>query len=223
MKINVRLLQERSLIVRSGRNGTVSIVQDQVSKAYVALKRPVLREEASLLAEITHPHVPAYYGYLEEERLLLMEWIDGETLEQYLQRRRHLSVRDLHQFFTQLGNVFSLLEARRPPLLYLDLHPGNVMRRQSDGRFFLIDFGGVARCSQRCSHTKLLLRFLTEDLLDSLASPRDAYDQVEAWCDQMSGNLPMSTADLLQEWSTYVSVAFPTLTRVSRAERLPVF
>src|SRR5260370_8391198 len=74
-----------------------------------------------------------------------MSFIEGETLESYLNRSKNgrLSVDKVLYIGIQLASVLSYLHSRKPPIIFRDLKPSNVMRTY-DGQIYLVDFG-IAR------------------------------------------------------------------------------
>src|SRR5207248_2779666 len=103
------------------------------------------KREAFLLAKLMHPNLPAIYDYFEERNCwyLVMSFIEGETLEQYVERVGGLRVDEALQIGIQLCFVLEYLHERQPPIIFRDLKPSNVMRI-SQGQLYLIDFG-IAR------------------------------------------------------------------------------
>ncbi|GCE27166.1 hypothetical protein KDA_26500 [Dictyobacter alpinus] len=104
------------------------------------------KREAVLLATLTHPNLPSIYDYFSENGnwYLVMSFIEGETLEHYLQQRGgSLSIEKVLQIGIQLATVLSFLHTRRPAIVFRDLKPSNVMRTP-EGQIYLIDFG-IAR------------------------------------------------------------------------------
>jgi serine/threonine protein kinase len=103
--------------------------------------------EANLLAGLSHPSLPRIYDHFSEDGhwYLVMEFIEGETLERRLERafNRHLPVKESLELAIQLCKVLEYLHTRQPPIIFRDLKPSNVMLT-SDGSVYLIDFG-IAR------------------------------------------------------------------------------
>src|SRR5881227_3569844 len=103
--------------------------------------------EATLLAKLLHPNLPRIHDHFTENdrSYLVMDFIDGETLEEYLEKRRHdpLPVEQVLDWAEQLCDVLSYLHNHQPPIIFRDLKPANVMISES-GHIFLIDFG-IAR------------------------------------------------------------------------------
>ena len=130
----------------------------QVAEATDAFNR-----ELRLLSGLAHPNLPRIYDHFtdSEHWYLVMDFIHGETLEQYLEKweeeRRYpfsrrdssdrmplgLPVREVLEIGMQLCEVLDYLHTREPPIIFRDLKPANVMRTAS-GHLYLIDFG-IAR------------------------------------------------------------------------------
>jgi serine/threonine protein kinase len=104
-------------------------------------------QEAILLAGLSHPGLPRIYDHFSEggHWYLVMEFIEGETLEKRLDRsmKKHLTVKEALQLGVKLCDVLEYLHTRQPPIIFRDLKPSNVMMTP-DGAVYLIDFG-IAR------------------------------------------------------------------------------
>ncbi len=104
------------------------------------------QREAMLLASLKHPNLPRVYDqFLEEGRwYLVMEFIDGETLETMLDRRGgRLPLEEALHLAQELCAALGYLHTRQPPVIFRDLKPSNVMLTP-DKQVYLIDFG-IAR------------------------------------------------------------------------------
>src|SRR5713101_3729853 len=103
--------------------------------------------EAKLLGKLVHPNLPRIYEHFtENERsYLAMDYIQGQTLEEYLESKNggSLPVDEVINWAEQLCDVLSYLHTRQPPIIFRDLKPSNVMADESE-HIFLIDFG-IAR------------------------------------------------------------------------------
>ncbi len=103
--------------------------------------------EVSLLSNLTHPNLPRIYDHFtdREHWYLVMDFIEGETLEQYLDRKLNgcLPLAEVLAIGIQLCTVLNYLHTREPAIIFRDLKPANVMRTPS-GHLYLIDFG-IAR------------------------------------------------------------------------------
>ncbi len=113
----------------------------EVSEAAEAFER-----EAFMLANLVHPNLPAIYDYFHENQrwYLVMSFIEGTTLEEYLKARGgRLPVEKVLPIGIQLCTVLGYLHKRQPPIIFRDLKLTNVMRTP-ERQIYLIDFG-VAR------------------------------------------------------------------------------
>ena len=103
-------------------------------------------QEMRLLSTLSHPNLPRIYDAFGAggRSFLVMDYIDGKNLLQLLQEAgQPLSVDQMLHYADQLCDVLSYLHGQRPPIIFRDLKPMNVMVTQ-EGRIYLIDFG-IAR------------------------------------------------------------------------------
>ncbi len=105
-------------------------------------------QEAMLLANLLHPHLPRIYDhFLEDGRwYLVMDYIEGETLESRLSKIPNgdsFGIDKTLHVALQLCDVLSYLHSRQPPIIFRDLKPDNIMLTP-DNHVYLIDFG-IAR------------------------------------------------------------------------------
>src|SRR6266702_5044351 len=110
--------------------------------------------EVLLLSNLEHVNLPHIYDSFTdpEHWYLVMDFIGGETLEQYLRHTtagsspattRSLPLDEVFSIALQLCHVLHYLHTRQPPIIFRDLKPANVMRAP-EGNLYLIDFG-IAR------------------------------------------------------------------------------
>ncbi len=159
------LLNERYQILRAlgrGGMGTVYLAEHVRLNAQVAVKeirgafadaaeyQAALQQcerEARTLVRLRHANLPQVTdAFIENDRFyLVMEFIEGVTLEARLAERRGLPlpVAAVIEWGLQIADVLTYLHTLDPPLIFRDLKPSNVMLRP-DGRICLIDFG-IAR------------------------------------------------------------------------------
>lgn len=108
-----------------------------VGLAYAAIHQA--QEEGAYL-----PHLPRIYAVyqLKDELVVVMEYLQGETLQDVVFRCGP-SIQLAQEAFPQACEaVRELHECFNPPLIHRDLKPANIVL--SNGRVFLIDFG-IAR------------------------------------------------------------------------------
>ncbi len=111
----------------------------------------LFEREGQVLKSLSHPGIPRYLDTFSDEAsgrfYLVMELVEGATLEQ--RRREHgtMSEADLWDLLDQALDILEYLHARKPPVVHRDVKPANLIWRP-DGKLALVDFGGV-RCALR--------------------------------------------------------------------------
>src|SRR5579864_8895286 len=99
------------------------------------------KREALLLANLKHPSLPSIYDHFSEAGrwYMVMDFIEGETLETLLERMRRFRVEDVLRIGIHLSDVLNYLHAHRPPVIFRDLKPANIIMTPR-GHIYLIDF-----------------------------------------------------------------------------------
>ncbi|QLE49645.1 protein kinase [Nostoc sp. C057] len=106
--------------------------------------RQDFRDEAVRLAVCHHPHIVEIETIFDDGNLpcMVMEYIEGEDLGQYLKRVGVLSEAEALLYIRQIGDALTLIHSKG--LLHRDLKPRNIMIRIDKSEAVLIDFG-IAR------------------------------------------------------------------------------
>lgn len=104
------------------------------------LYQTLLRKEFDLLITLQHPNIVSAATFENVENLgpcIVMEWVDGQTLADWLQTERTLAER--------LALLHELLDALRyihgKQLVHRDVKPSNIMVTHNGHHVKLIDFG----------------------------------------------------------------------------------
>ena len=94
--------------------------------------------EARAISQLTHPHICTLYDVGESvgTAFLVMEYLDGETLEQRLNKGA-LPLDEALKIAIQIADALSV--AHRHGIVHRDLKPGNVMLTKTGAK--LLDFG----------------------------------------------------------------------------------
>jgi len=102
------------------------------------------RLEASILAKLNHATLPKVMDFFSEGNrdYLVMEYVEGETLEEQLTRNRApLPEAQVLVWAQELCDVLTYLHTRQPnPVIHRDVKPSNI-KITPDGKLKLIDFG----------------------------------------------------------------------------------
>ena len=98
------------------------------------------RREAENLAKLHHPNIVKVLEVFDENNTTyyVMEYIDGETIDDLIKSKGHLSEREALDITRHVCAALSYMHEHK--MLHLDLKPKNLMRN-SEGNIFLIDFG----------------------------------------------------------------------------------
>src|SRR5215471_6230262 len=116
--------------------------QNQRAKAVDDFKR-----EAEVLAQLDHPSIPTVFDYFIEtgRYYLVMRWIGGGDLaEQMRVRGGVVDEVTVCKWAIQICDVLHYIHTQRPPIIYRDLKPANLMLDDKTERVMLVDFG-IAR------------------------------------------------------------------------------
>jgi len=96
--------------------------------------------ELTILPTLSGPHVPRFVAAGDLSRLpyLVMEYIQGETLERWLERRDSPDLQQIARLGTAMAKAAHSLHKQN--VCHLDLKPANVLIRP-DGSAVFLDFG----------------------------------------------------------------------------------
>lgn len=147
------LFENRFEILREigqGGMGTVYLVRDVQSSVCYALKeeritdanRSLLLSEAAIMEKLSHLALPKLILKKEQKEFLylVMEYIDGSTLEDIILDNGPVDEPLVIDWFIQVGEVLRYLHSLETPVVYRDLKPSNIMLEKS-GKIRIIDFG----------------------------------------------------------------------------------
>ena len=111
------------------------------------------RREAAALALLgNHPQIPQLFDYFREnsEFYLIQEFIEGHDLSKELSGRQLTETGVL----TLLQEILEVLEVvHRNGIIHRDIKPQNIMRRHTDGKIVLIDFGSIKEVFPRSNYS----------------------------------------------------------------------
>jgi Tol biopolymer transport system component len=127
----------RARDTRLKREVAIKTLPDEFSQDPERLAR--FQREAEALAALNHPNIAHVYG-LEESantRCIVMELVEGETLQQRLTRGA-IPVEEALQIAKQIAEALEVAHERG--VIHRDLKPGNIMLT-ADGKVKVLDFG----------------------------------------------------------------------------------
>jgi serine/threonine-protein kinase len=99
------------------------------------------KTEVQFLQKLNHPRIPRVYSHFIDRGhyYLVMDLVDGEDLEQIVEREGAIPEARVLEWAIQICNVLEYLHQRG--LIYRDMKPSNVMVDHKDGRIKIVDFG----------------------------------------------------------------------------------
>lgn len=121
----------------------------EIKKTESDIREPRLIADLQVLRGISHPNIVDIVDYFEKEDAyyLMMEYVDGITLHEYI-RLNPPTEEIAVEWGKTLCNIMKYLHSQNPKIIYRDLKPKNVMIKDVTkdnpcGTLKLIDFGGA--------------------------------------------------------------------------------
>lgn len=102
-----------------------------------------LRLESDIFRKLQHPCIPKFFDSFEEDNYyyIVQEYIEGHDLSQEIFPGEPISEEEA---VSMLQEVLEILHfVHRNNIIHRDVKPANIIRRHSDNKLFLIDFGAV--------------------------------------------------------------------------------
>lgn len=101
--------------------------------------------EAKLMKKLDHPALPRIVDIINKHDTIcvVMDYIEGEPLSKVLEREGVIAEDLVVSWAKQICDALSYLHSQKPPIIYRDMKPSNVMLKP-EGNIKIIDFG-IAR------------------------------------------------------------------------------
>ncbi|MEK7486240.1 MAG: protein kinase, partial [Planctomycetota bacterium] len=108
--------------------------------------------EIKSIVQLIHPNIVALldYGIEEGYPYLVMEFLKGETLKEYVCRKKKLSIKEIRSLLQQLLEAMAF--AHKQHIIHRDLKPSNLMMDEH-GTLKVMDFGLSKKLLQENSET----------------------------------------------------------------------
>lgn len=115
----------------------------------------LFHQEAEILYRLgRHPNIPSLVAHFTEngEFYLVQEFIEGHTLDkEFLGGKRY----NQHEIIQLLGQILEILSfVHREKVIHRDIKPANIIRSNTDGQLYLIDFGAVKQVNSFPTNTQ---------------------------------------------------------------------
>ena len=129
------------IVYRSG--GTEVLLADEKSRDVFAKGADKFYDEAQMVAQFNgNPNIVSVFEYFRENNTvyLVMEFLDGITLKDYVKKRGNLSDGQVLFILNKMASALSITHSAG--VLHRDISPDNIMLC-ADGKVKLIDFGAA--------------------------------------------------------------------------------
>ena len=120
------------------RKVAIKVLRGDLSNDEKFIRR--LKREALSVSNLSHPNIVEVYDVGEEDGnyYIVMEYIEGKTLKQLLQKRGALTLNEVIDIMTQLTD--GLAHAHEAYIIHRDIKPQNIMI-EDNGLVKITDFG----------------------------------------------------------------------------------
>ena len=124
------------------------VVKQLRLKEHTIIKRLFEAEYKHLLSLNLHPQVPNLLDYFEErgEYYLVQEFIDGHDLGSEICEGKSIDEKQAISLVREILEI--LVPIHKLELIHRDIKPQNIMRRKTDNKLILIDFGAVKKITE---------------------------------------------------------------------------
>jgi serine/threonine protein kinase len=151
-------------VLGSGATSTVYLAIDPFNKERVAIKlfdlgmlrdpdraklyRKLLMTEASLAGKLSHPHIAKILDAVmdDEVNYVVMEYVEGTTLEQYAEVDTLLPINTIAEIIYKCCKALEY--AQQQGVIHRDIKPANILMR-GESEIKISDFGSAAVQSQQ--------------------------------------------------------------------------
>ena len=131
------------------REVAIKILKDEFLNNEEFIRR--FKNESKAIAMLSHPNIVKVYdvSFGDMIQYIVMEYIDGITLKEYIDRQGIIEWKDVLHLTTQI--LKALQHAHECGIVHRDIKPQNIMLLQ-DGTIKVTDFG-IARFSDKATRT----------------------------------------------------------------------
>lgn len=141
-KVAVKEFFMKGVSLREDNNTFVTITTPDNKNTFDTQREKFLKE-AQRIHSLKSDHIVRVSDFFDENgtSYYVMNYIDGESLAEHLKRTgKGMSEKEVISILRQVLEALSVAYSKDPPILHLDIKPGNIMLDKK-GNAFLIDFG----------------------------------------------------------------------------------
>lgn len=163
----------------------------------------LFQREAQQLYNLNHPQIPKIYRYFSKNNsfFLIQEFIDGENLLTEFEHKGRFNETKIREILDNLLPILEYIQSK--DLLHRDIKPENIMRRRSDNKLILIDFGAVRVTSGKDPSVLTSIYspgYASREQINGRAvKASDVYSLGVTCIRLLTGCLPTGTTDLIYD------------------------
>ena len=133
-----------------GKPAAIKILNENLSHNQQIVER--FHNEALVMVKLNHPNIRQVYGYgyLGNRHCIVMEYLDGEDLEELLKNGRRFTDEELQRWWNQTVDALNYTHAM--DVVHRDIKPSNIFLDEK-GNIKLLDFG-IAKMMENASLTQ---------------------------------------------------------------------
>ena len=130
---------------KANKQWAIKEMRKEKNKNYEIMRQSLITE-TNLLKELKHQYLPSIADIIENDDtiIIVMDYVEGRPLSDILAEQGTIEEERVVEYAIQLCDVLDYLHSQKPPIIYRDLKPANIMLRP-DGKITLIDFGTARR------------------------------------------------------------------------------
>ena len=161
-----------------------------------------LKDEALVAMKLTHPNIVTLRAFEENNGnpFLVMDYIDGQTLDDYLAEKGKLPEADVLRILRPIAAALDYAHAKG--VVHRDVKPGNVMIAE-DGTPYMLDFGiareiqeTMTRVTGRLSSGTLLYMSPEQNNGDEPTAAQDIYSFAAMAYECLAGRPPFTRGNI---------------------------
>lgn len=178
----------------------IKVLRDILTQDPASVKRLITEAKTSIL--LAYPNIVRLHNFEDGEttKFLVMEYVEGETLDEKIARQGKLSEGETRSIAIEICK--GLEHAHQKKVIHRDMKPGNVLLGK-DGSVKISDFGlarlchdSIARLTSQLSAGTL--QYMSPEQLDGeISELSDQYSVGVMLYEMLSGSPPFVTGDLL--------------------------
>lgn len=230
----MELLKDRYKIIRKiGKGGMAEIylAMERGTNEYVAIKilhpdkkdsyadKKRFLEEIKLTKKVDSPYVVKVFDWAWDDNIqyIVMEYIDGVTLKEYVQSKTKLTIDEAVDFSKQLALGFDAIH--KAGIVHRDIKATNIVV-SGHGQVKIIDFGiAITDESERLTRTDNIIaspQYIAPEIvnLGTATNQSDIYSLGILIYEMLTGSVPFNGADAYQTVMMHKQKTVPQVNKI---------